>query len=176
MVSRVTIRTCAALVLATALLAGCAEEDDETGGATDTGGTLSEAVSTQAETGAMRLTLTDDACVYDGEATVSSGSFTAEVENQTDCYGAFTVAGIAEGATIAELEDFVAESQRTWDETGTLPPPPAFYSQALRVGVGAGQSGLMPADVPAGTYALMCFVDDLPTWRGYVAGPLVVTG
>jgi hypothetical protein len=30
--------------------------------------------------------------------------------------------------------------------------------------------------VPAGTYALMCFVDDLPTWRGYVAAQLTVTG
>jgi hypothetical protein len=34
----------------------------------------------------------------------------------------------------------------------------------------------VPTDVPAGTYALMCFVDDPPTWRGYVTVQLNVTG
>jgi hypothetical protein len=34
---------------------------------------------------------------------------------------------------------------------------------------------LLPADVSAGTYALMCFVDDLPTWRVYPAAQLDVS-
>lgn len=157
---------CAALALsAVVLLAGCAGDDDSTDNATNAGGTLTEAAGTQADAGGMRLTLTDDGCAYDGEATVSSGSFTADVVNQTEHYGAFAVAGIAEGSTIGDLEAFVAQAQQTWDESGTLPEPPAFYSQAVRAGVEAGATGSLPADVPAGTYALMCFVDDLPTWR-----------
>ena len=42
---------------------------------------------------------------------------------------------------------------------------------------GSGDAGVdqVDADVPAGTYALMCFVDDLPSWRVYVAAQLDVS-
>lgn len=154
----------------------CAGDDDTT---EDAGGGIvssQSAVTTDAGAAAIRLTLTDDGCAYDGPPTVASGTFTVETENQTDHYGAFAVAGIAEGSTLDNLEAYVDEAQTTFDDTGTLPEPPAFYSQAVRAGVEADATGRLPADVPAGTYALMCFVDDLPTWRGYVAGQLDVTG
>lgn len=171
-----TIRRCAALLLTAQLLAACAGDDEATEGATNTESDPTEAVSTQAGAGTMRLTLTDDGCTYAGPESLGPGAFTVEVENETEYLGAFAVAGLAEGATIGDLEAYVAQAQQTWDETGTLPEPPAFYSQAVRAGVEAGQTGSLPADVPAGTYALMCFVDDLPTWRGYAAAQLEVTG
>jgi len=124
---------------------------------------------------AMRLTLTDDDCTYEGDDTLTSGAFTAEVENQTGYFGAFALAAIAEGSTIDDLEPFLEKARQQFQQSGTLPDPPAFYEQVVRVGVDAGASSLLPADLPAGTYALMCFIDDLPTWRVYLAAQLDVT-
>ena len=56
-----------------------------------------------------------------------------------------------------------------------FPTLPDYYEQIVRSGVEAGATSELPADVPAGTYALMCFVDDLPTWRVYVAEQLDVS-
>ena len=123
----------------------------------------------------MRATLTDDDCGYVGDETPAAGMFTVEVENETVYYGAFALAAIAEGSTIDDLEPFLEKAQRQFQQSGTLPDPPAFYEQVVRSGVDARTSSLLPADVPAGTYALMCFVDDLPTWRVYVAAQLDVT-
>lgn len=144
-----TIRRCATLLLTAQLLAACAGDEDATEGAPNT---------------------------ESGPESPAQGSFTVEVENETEYFGAFAVARIAEGATIGDLEAYVAQARQTWDETVTLPEPPAFYSQAVRAGGEAGQTGSLPADVPAGTYALMCFVDDLPAWWGYAAGRIEVTG
>ena len=124
----------------------------------------------------MRLTLTDDGCTYEGDATLDDGAFTAEVENQTSLYSAFALSAIAEGATIDDLEPFLEKARQQFQQSGTLPDLPAFYEQVVRSGVDAGATGFLPADVPAGTYALMCFVDDLPVWRVYLAAWLDVTG
>ena len=51
----------------------------------------------------------------------------------------------------------------------------SFYQQIIRSGVEGGATSALPADVPTGTYALMCFVDDLPTWRVYGAEQLDVS-
>ncbi|HYM63676.1 MAG TPA: hypothetical protein VES61_03260 [Gaiellaceae bacterium] len=123
----------------------------------------------------MRLTLTDDDCIYEGDETPAAGMFTVEVENQTSNSGAFALAAIAEGATMDDLEAFLEKARQQFQQGGGLPDPPAFYSQVVRVGAGAGTNSLLPADVPAGTYALTCFIDDPPTWRGYLAEQLDVT-
>ena len=47
-------------------------------------------------------------------------------------------------------------------------------AQVVRTGVDAGATGNLPADLKPGRYALMCFVDDLPTWRVYTAAQLDV--
>jgi hypothetical protein len=124
----------------------------------------------------MRLVLTDDGCTYEGAGALSDGGFTAEVENQTSFSGAFALASLAEGSTTEDLEPYLAEAGQQLEESGALPELPPFYEQVVRSGVEAGATGSLPADVPTGTYALMCFVDDLPTWRIYVAGQLDVTG
>lgn len=76
--------------------------------------------------------------------------------------------------TVEELPAFLEHATGQFAQTGKLPDPPSFYSQVERVGVEAGSKSLLPADVPPGTCFLTCFVDDLPTWRGYVAARLDV--
>ena len=137
----------------------------------DTGG---EGAGTAGAPGEMRLTLTDDDCTYEGDETPAARTFRVEVENKTVYFGAFALAAIAEGSTIDDLDPFLSKAQRQFERSGTLPDPPAFYSQVIRSGVDAGASSFLPADVPAGTYALMCFVDDPPTWRVHAAAQLDV--
>jgi hypothetical protein len=124
----------------------------------------------------MRATLTDDDCTYEGDETPSARMFTVEVENQTPYFGAFALSAIAEGSTIKDdLEPFLEKTRQQFQRTGTLPDLPAYYEQVVRGAAQAGETTFLPADVPAGRYALMCFVDDLPTWRVYVAAQLDVT-
>ena len=112
----------------------------------------------------MRATLTDDGCAYEGDETPSAGMFTVEVENQTEYVGAFALAAIAEGSTIeGDLEPFVEKARQQWQQTRTLPDLPPYYEQVVRGAAQAGEVTSLPADVPAGTYALMCFVDDPPS-------------
>lgn len=47
----------------------------------------------------MRLTLTEDGCTYEGPETQATGSFTAEVENESSTYGAFKIGELAEGSS-----------------------------------------------------------------------------
>jgi hypothetical protein len=151
----VTIRTGAAATLAlvtTVVLAAC--------------GSGSEAE--------MTATLSDDECVYEGDTAPTAGMFTIEVENRTDHFGAFAIAALSAGNTIEDLEPHLEEARQQFAADGTLPAPPPFYEQVVRTGVEAGASSRLPVDVPAGTYALMCFVDDLPTWRAYPAAQLDV--
>lgn len=158
-----------AAFVTTVLLAACS------GGDAGGEGASTEGAGSQDAGSEMRLTLTDDDCTYEGDETPAVGMFTFEVENQTVYFGAFALAAIAEGSTIDDLEPFLEKARQQFQRSGTLPDPPAFYSQVVRSGVASGTSSLLPADVPAGTYALMCFIDDLPTWRVYVATQLDVT-
>lgn len=173
------IATRVALVLAafaTSLAAAACGGDDDAAESTTSQSTGAQIADTTAADAGMRLTLTDSGCTYEGPPSVESGVFTAEGVNETTHFGAFAVGGIAEGSTLDDLAADVAEVQRAFEETGALPEPPAYFTQAVRSGVEAGQTGFLPADVPAGTYALMCFVDAPPIWRAYVAGGLEVTG
>jgi hypothetical protein len=126
--------------------------------------------------GNMRATLTDDGCAYDGTTTPAGPMFTVTVENRTAHFGAFALAALAPGSTTDDLEPWLEKTREQFDRSRTLPGLPPFYEQVVRSGVEAGASGLLPADVPSGRYALMCFVDDLPTWRVYAAAQLEVTG
>jgi hypothetical protein len=160
-----------AALAATMLLAACGGGDDGESG-----------TSAAADTGAanvdrpIRLTLTEHECAYDGPPVHATGAFAVDLENRSSHFGAFAVGELVQGATLADLQAYIAKEQRRWDETQELRGPPEFYKQVIRVGVPAGDVGLLPVDVDPGTYALTCFNDDLPTWRGYVAAQLDVTG
>jgi hypothetical protein len=159
-----------------ALPVACAGDDDDAPEAESVPVSVEETTSTGAFEAAprIRLTLTESGCRYDGPPVVTSGSFTADLANQSSYFGAFAVGELAEGSTLAELEAYVAREQERWDETRELRGPPAYYTQVVRVGVPAGDIGLLPADLDPGTYAITCFNDDVPTWRGYVAAQLDV--
>jgi hypothetical protein len=70
------------------------------------------------------------------------------------------------------------EGRREFLETGALraPPFPDFYEQVVTSGVGDGESGELLANLPAGTYAVMCMPDDVPMWEVDRAAQLNVIG
>ena len=126
----------------------------------------------------LRATLTDDGCTYEGDTSPDAGRFTINLTNKTRFFGAFALARLSNGKTINDLQPYLEKARREFAETGTLPAPPfpRFYEQVVRSGVEAGQNGDLAADLPAGTYAFMCFPDNLPMWRVYRAAQLDVTG
>ena len=83
----------------------------------------------------------------------------------------------AEGSTVDDLQPALDQYPRQFDRgTGTPLPEPPDYQLLVRSDVEAGATSALPADVPAGTYALICFVDDdLPTEQIYIAEQLDVT-
>jgi hypothetical protein len=122
----------------------------------------------------MRAVLTDDGCTYQGDDEPGPGALTVVVENQSAVDGAFALAGIAEAATIDHLKKYMSDERQRHEQGIQLRGPPAFYSQVVRVAVAAGTSSQLPAQLAAGRYALMCFNDDPPIWRVYLAGQLDV--
>jgi hypothetical protein len=126
---------------------------------------------------AMRATLTNDGCAYEGDTSPTAGMFTIEVENQTEFSGSFVLLSLAEGSTVDDLQPSLDRYPRQFDRgwLGRLPEPPD-YKFLVRSDVDAGATSALPADVPAGTYALVCYVDDdLPTEQIHIAEQLDVT-
>ena len=124
---------------------------------------------------ATRARLTNDGCTYNGDTSPAAGIFTIEVENQTEFSGSFVLLSLAEGSTVDDLQPALDQYPRQFERDWTLPEPPD-YQLLVRSDVEAGATSALPADVPAGTYALVCFVDDdLPTEQVYIAEQLDVT-
>ena len=66
------------------------------------------------------------------------------------------------------------DERQRHEQGAQLRGPPAFYWRVVRVGVAAGTSS--PLGRPRrSTYALMCFNDNPPIWRVYLAVQLDVT-
>jgi hypothetical protein len=126
---------------------------------------------------AMRATLTNDGCTYNGDTSPTAGMFTIEVENQTEFSGSFVLLSLPKGWTVDDLQPALEQYPRQYDRgTGTRLPEPPDYQLLFRSDVEAGATSALPADVPAGTYALVCFVDDdRPTEQIYIAEQLDVT-
>ena len=128
--------------------------------------------------GGNSLQLTDDGCTYEGDTSPAAGVFTIDFANKTEFFAAVALARLSDGKTINDLQPYLEKARREFAETGMLaaPPFPDFYEQVVRWGVEAGQNADLTADVPAGTYALMCFPDYVPMWDAYRAAQLDVTG
>ena len=75
---------------------------------------------------AMRATLTNDGCTYNGDTSPTAGMFTIDVENQTESSGSFALLSLAEGSTVDDLQPALEQYPRQFDRgTGTpLPEPP----------------------------------------------------
>ena len=124
---------------------------------------------------ATRARLTNDGCTYNGDTSPTAGMFTIEVENQTEFSGSFVLLSLPEGSTVDDLQPALDQYPRQFERDWQLPEPPD-YQLLVRSDVEAGAISTLPADVPAGTYALVCFVDDdLPTEQIYIAEQLDVT-
>ena len=128
--------------------------------------------------GGNSLQLTDDGCTYEGDTSPAAGRFTIDFANKTKFFAGVALARLSDGKSINDLQPYLEKARRQFATSGTLPAPPfpGFYEQVVRSGVEAGQDGDLQADLPAGTYALMCFADNLPMWRVYRAAQLDVTG
>ena len=126
----------------------------------------------------LHATLTDDGCTYEGDTSPAAGVFTIDFANKTKFFAEVALARLSDGKTINDLQSYLEKARREFAQSGTLPAPPFpdFYEQVVRSGVEARQKGDLPADLPAGTYALMCFADNLPMWDVYRAAQLDVTG
>ena len=125
----------------------------------------------------MRATLTNDGCTYEGDTSPTAGMFTIEIENQTEFSGAFVLLSLAEGSTVDDLQPSLDRYPRQFERVGPRLPEPPDYKFLVRSDVEAGATSALPADVPAGTYALVCYVDDddLPTEQIHIAEQLDVT-
>jgi len=124
----------------------------------------------------MRATLTDDGCTYEGDTSPTAGMFTIEVENKTDFSGSFVLLSLAGGSTVDDLQPSVEQYPRQFERDGSPLPEPPDYKFLVRSDVEAGATSALPADVPAGTYAVVCFVDDdLPSKEVFIAEQLDVT-
>ena len=114
----------------------------------------------------LRATLTDDGCTYEGDTSPAAGRFTIVFANKTKFFAEVALARLSDGKTINDLQPYLEKAR----------PFPDFYEQVVRWGVEAGQKSVLAADLPAGTYALMCFADNLPMWEASRAAQLDVTG
>ena len=117
----------------------------------------------------MRATLTNDGCTFDGDTSPTTGVFIIDVENQTEFSGSFVLYWLAEGSTVDDLQMAI--------ERARDPPEPSDYEFVEHSRVEAGATSALPANVSAGTYAVLCFVDDVrvPIEEVYVAEQLDVT-
>ena len=109
---------------------------------------------------ATRARLTNDGCTYNGDTAPTAGMFTIEVENQTEFSGSFVLLSLPEGSTVDDLQPSLEQYPRQFEREGGRLPEPPDYKFLVRSDVEAGAISALPADVPAGTYALVCFVDD----------------
>ena len=97
----------------------------------------------------MRATLTDEGCTYRGDTTVAAGRFTIEVEDQTGHGGHFVLKELADGFTADSIEPIL---ENPGPEIRSLfKDVPVFFSDVY-----GDASGVLLADVPAGTFVLMC--------------------
>ena len=124
----------------------------------------------------MRATLTHDGCAYEGDTSPTAGMFTIEVENQTELDSAFVLLSLAKGSTVDDLQPALERYPRQLQREGETLPEPPDYTVLARADVQPGATSALPADVRAGTYALVCFADDayLPTERIFIAEQLDV--
>jgi hypothetical protein len=118
----------------------------------------------------MRATLTDDGCTYRGGKTAAAGRFTIEVEDQTGHGGHFVLKELANGFTADTIDPIL--DNRSPEIASLFKDVPVFSSDVY-----GGASGVLLADVRAGSYVLMCRGTDLGPAQGlYLAAQIEVTG
>ena len=134
----------------------------------------------------MRATLKDDACTYDGRTAAHAGRFDIEVANETRFFAGFFLASSDSDTPVVDLQAQIDDILRRLGKPGESPARARFRTI---VGSSVEPSGtsIIPADVKAGRYVVLCFVsqptdprqnstDAVPPKAIYVAAQLDVTG
>jgi hypothetical protein len=116
----------------------------------------------------MHATLTDDGCTYRGGKAAAAGRFTIEVENQTGHSGHFVLKELANGVTTDSIKPIL--DNPTPEIASLFKEAPVFFSD-----IAADASGVLVADLPAGTYVLMCRSKDLGAPGLQLAAQIEVT-
>lgn len=146
MLPRVTVGTRAmaaiSVVLAAVSLAGC--------GGDDSGSTPG-------------LALTDLACTYTGDSTLTAGTFSVEAVNESSKDGVFGIYAIAAGTQFADVQAFVDTEQQKLEQGAAPRPLPAYLTLVTRVIVARQDKGTLTSDLAPGQFALVCYQDDPPT-------------
>jgi hypothetical protein len=134
----------------------------------------------------MRATLTDDACAYEGPSSAHAGRFTIEVANESRSFGAFFLAAVARdteaGGLQATIDELLRRFRKAGEGPGRAPWRPIVGSE-----VGPSETSVIPADVQAGRYVVLCFAggsadtrrtsrEPVPPKAIYVATRMDVTG
>lgn len=146
------------------LLAGCGGNDDES----------------------MRATLTDSGCTYEGPTAQQAGRFDIAVSNESRLFSGFFLAAVAKDASAAELQTTIDDLLRRFHKPGESPSR-APWRTLVGSEVEPAATSVIPADVRAGTYVVLCFVsrptdtrqssnEPVPPQAIYVATRLDVTG
>ncbi len=118
----------------------------------------------------MHAALTDGGCTYRGDTTAAAGRFRIEVENQTGHGGHFVLKELANGYTTDSIQPIL--DNPTPEIRSIFKNDPVFSSD-----VAGNGSGVLLADLPAGTYVLMCRSKDKGAASGlHVATQIEVTG
>ena len=112
------------------------------------------ACATPAATGPATVTLTDDGCGRSGPETLSTGSITLEVRNESGGLGNFEMLRL--DGSFVELVAYVAEEQA---RIAAGQPPlgtPATVTEVGRLLLNPIGTGVLEATLTAGTYAIVC--------------------
>jgi hypothetical protein len=164
MLIRVAWRTALAIVAAALVLAGCGGGDDAR----------------------MTATLTDDACTYEGSTTPRAGRFDIAVANETRFFSAFFVAAVERRTELDDMQAVIDDLLRRFRKSGESPARTP-WRDVVGSEVEPAATSVIPADVEAGTYVVLCFVqesadrrltsqDRVPPRAVYAAARLDVTG
>lgn len=134
----------------------------------------------------MRATLTDDRCTYEGPSSANAGRFTIEVANDSRSFGGFFLAAAANDAEVDDLQATIDRLLHRYRRSGEgrLRAP---WTPIVESAIGPLETGVIPADVGAGHYVILCLVgpttdtrrtssESLPPAAVYVATRLDVTG
>ncbi len=129
-------RTTLALVAVALVLGGCGGSGDEEG---------------------MRATLTDDGCAFEGSTGLRAGRFDIAVANETRLFSAFFLAAVAGDATADDVQETVDGLPRRFRKSGESPARTPWRNVVGSAAEPAATS-IIPADVRAGTYVVLCIV------------------
>jgi len=106
----------------------------------------------------MRATLTGDGCRYEGSTTPAPGTFSVDVQNETDKPVNFQLMVLPKDATLKDVEAWFHQALQTWRQTGKYVLRPITWVSNTEVG--AHEASELPANVPAGRLAVLCAPGD----------------